>query len=185
VIITTPNFSLAEVLRASAPLTIGNISSEPMASNIGRTLRMLEKVRVTVGSRPVVITSLARSREENDSLPGASSTSAHLSGLAADIQVDGLTAEEVMAIVAPQVRQLEIDQAILYHTHVHLSADRRGRGMTLDARFGTPFREWKPRTAPIVTTASAPVPDANARSYLPGCGTLIVAVAIIGTSTLL
>jgi hypothetical protein len=184
-LIATRNFSIAQIARASSSLTVARLHTEPMASNISRTVALMERIRVRLGNRPVFLHSLARTPEHLDY---DSETSAHLPGLAADFSVEGMTPDEVMAILAPEARALGIDQLILYGDHVHASADPRERAQTLDARFGNPLRQYfgpslamKPNPDGTGTTPNAQVASSDPhRIAIPGCGTY-VAIFTVGT----
>jgi uncharacterized protein YcbK (DUF882 family) len=62
--------------------------------NLKRLAEALERVRAELGGRQIVITSGWRSKRVND-LAGGANASFHLSGMAADITVKGLTPKEV------------------------------------------------------------------------------------------
>ena len=102
------------------------------------TAYVLDKLRAHLGV-PVRITSGFRSPQVNTAVGGAQG-SQHVTGEAADIKVDGYTAEQLLnAIVA---LGLPFDQAIVYAPerggHLHVSFKRVGmnRGMALRAPAG-------------------------------------------------
>lgn len=189
--ISSPNFSEGEVLRASAPATPAEVNA--LAGNVRRTLWILERVRAIMG-RPVVIESLVRTQAENDDTPGASATSDHVRGLAADIRVPGVPAADVMAHLAPHVRALGIDQLILNGpTVVHIGAGHRQRGQLLVAAGAGTYRPYlagaiaqgipgAPATAPADATAVAPHArpgPATAAGILPLLAVAALLVALL------
>ena len=187
-LIVTKNFPLTEVRRASQSVPTARLYAEPMASHISETLRLLERIRATLGARPVIISSMVRSVTHNAEV-GGSSSSAHISGYAADIEVDGLTPVEVMNILAPQARALAIDQIIIYDGHVHVSADPRGRAQLLDGRSGgiLPWLGAGATPATVAADATA-VATAPVRSTLArfGCGShIVLAFAFLGAGSLI
>ena len=84
---------------------------------------VLDPLRYGIG--PVIITSGYRSEATNSAV-GGSLNSQHLKGQAVDIVPVTATQDEVIS----QLRQLPVDQVIVYHdsTHVHISAKPGGRG---------------------------------------------------------
>jgi hypothetical protein len=178
----SPNFTLSEVVRASKSLTLAELQSEPYPENVARLLAMMEGIRATLGHRRITLTSIGRDEAFNDSLPGASATSAHLTALAADFTVEGLTAVEAFNALRPSVRALKIDQLILYDDgHLHASADPRARGQVIDKRAKQ-------------STATAPLADANAsasdRTGTPistggGCAGVVLFLALVPASLFL
>ncbi len=165
--IGSPNFSRAEILRASLPATPAQV--ERYASNIQHTTAILERVRAILG-KPIVLESFVRTPEENRSLANASATSDHLSGLAVDVRVPGMPADEIMERLAPHVRALGIDQLIRNGPNVvHIGAGRRARGELLVASAAGGYIPYRMGTvAPIVADATraakAPASGAGAGS---------------------
>lgn len=90
----SPNFKLWEFIK--------NKSTEGLKKTIYQNLKALafalEGARKTCGNRPIKITSGFRTARHNAAVGGAPS-STHLLGLAADIQVSGLTARQVQALL--------------------------------------------------------------------------------------
>lgn len=178
----SPNFSLNEVVRASKSLTLAELQQEPYPENVARLLAMLEGIRATLGHRRITLTSIGRDVEHNASIPGASATSAHLTGLAADFTVEGLSALDAFNALRPSVRALKIDQLILYDDgHLHASADPRARGQVIDKRTQS-------------STATAPLADANAsasdRTGTPistggGCAGVVLFLATVPVAVVL
>lgn len=108
-------------------------------------LEALDPIRRAV-CRPVRVTSGYRSPAVNAAV-GGSATSAHAKGLAADIKVEGLSAEELARIVVRVVSDL--DQVIWYaperggHVHVGLRS-LLGRRQTLHAPATGGYVPWTP-----------------------------------------
>ncbi len=111
---------------------------------------VLDPLRLHLG-RPVRITSGYRSPAVNKALKGASSTSQHMVGEAADIKVDGIAAEKLATIIVQL--GLPFDQVIWYapsrggHVHVSHATKRANRGETRHAPAGGGYPAWSPRTA--------------------------------------
>lgn len=77
--------------------------------NLKRLAAFLEKVKVILGDKPVMINSAFRSKQVNDAV-GSKDTSQHRIGCAADIRIPGMTPDEVVkAVIASD---LEFDQVI-------------------------------------------------------------------------
>lgn len=147
----SPNFSLQEVRNASHSVPWARVQSEPVASNVARTLTMLEGIRATLGHRPVTITSLVRSEGHNADV-GGSANSAHLNGYGVDITVAGMTPLEVWNALRPAVRGLKIDQLVYEGDHVHVSSDPRARAEVIDLT-------GPAKSAPADATAVNQVPN--------------------------
>lgn len=166
----TKHFSLREIMEASAPATLAQLSRvEP---NIRRTLDGMERVRVLLGNRPITLESFFRTQADNDRLPNASRTSDHMQGLAVDFSVQGMTPEAVMQTLYPHLKGLGIDQIIRYRTHVHIGYGYRQRGQaSISLGDGSPLLPWTAgaQTFPISETptgapsaAKTPKPDGGA-----------------------
>lgn len=95
----SPHFSLAEL---ACKCGCGGESKPEILANVARVALMLERVRVAIGNKPIRITSGYRCPKHNKA-EGGKPQSLHLTGRAADIQVDGLTPAQVQAIVIKAV----------------------------------------------------------------------------------
>jgi len=132
----TPHFTLAEFIDSPTARTKGidNTPTGAELSNLMRLANALERVREAI-ERPIIVTSGFRSPELNRAVGGARQ-SAHLQGLAADVQVSGMTTRQ-LAIMAAKVLEGEADQVIdEYGRWVHIaiaSPKGRPRGHLLQA----------------------------------------------------
>jgi len=110
---------------------------------------VLDPLRLALGRR-VRITSGYRSPEVNRAVHG-SATSQHMLGEAADIKVEGDSAEALATVI---VRLgLPVDQVIWYaperggHVHVSFTTRRANRGQALHAPAEGGYLAWAPRLA--------------------------------------
>ena len=121
----TEHFSLAELTTSewAARNHVANTPSANELANLHKTAALLEAVRKLVGV-PIRITSGFRCAQVNSAI-GGSKTSAHMSGLAADINASGLTPRHLAdKIVASS---LSFDQLILeFGSWVHLGLSNTG-----------------------------------------------------------
>src|SRR5699024_3680533 len=69
----------------------GKVSAATVKENVRRNMYKLEAVRAKIGDKPININSGFRSVAHNNSIPGAAKNSMHMYGVAADIQVAGLS----------------------------------------------------------------------------------------------
>ena len=109
----SPHFTLSE-LTVSETAARKGLNNQPAAgskelSNLTRLAGVLEQVRSLVG-RPVVVTSGYRSKAVNKAI-GGSVSSAHMSGLAADINCPGLTPKQICQKI--EASGIQYDQLIL------------------------------------------------------------------------
>jgi hypothetical protein len=107
----TKNFSRAEML-VSNTATRKGISNEPdspgIEENILKSAKFLQLVRDKLG-KPIRVLSCYRSPAVNKAV-GGSKTSAHMKGLAVDIQVDGMSNKALAEFIRDN---FEYDQIIL------------------------------------------------------------------------
>ena len=130
----SPNFTLEELTVSDTARRLG-IPNTPIAVHLANMKVYLapglEMVRALV-RKPVRVNSAYRNPEVNRRV-GGTPTSAHPMGYAADITVDGMTAEDLARAIAAamKARTLKIDQLILESGRkvVHVSFDPRARGM--------------------------------------------------------
>jgi zinc D-Ala-D-Ala carboxypeptidase len=125
------HFSLAEFTysQTASRLGLDNRPGEAELANLERTAAVMEEVRRICGDQPVQITSGYRSPAVNAAC-GGSSTSAHMSGLAADFIVPAFGEPiDICHAIEPYLEALAIDQLIHeYGDWVHL-----GLAATADA----------------------------------------------------
>lgn len=133
----TPNFTLEEMTfsQTAARLGIVNTPSTEIIQNLKRTAGVLEQIREKGGGVPIIVSSGYRSMNLNRAIGGARS-SAHVSGLAADIG----RLKTAPIDLARMIEQsgIEFDQLILEFgrwVHVGLAPDGvKPRGEVLTAR---------------------------------------------------
>ncbi|MFK0088345.1 D-Ala-D-Ala carboxypeptidase family metallohydrolase [Pseudomonas sp. NPDC090755] len=135
----TEHFTLSEmtVSESAARLGIDNTPDAAALANLHRLCTVLESVRLLV-DKPVLVSSGYRSRALNSAI-GGSLESAHIQGLAADINVPGLSAATLAQRVADS--PLRFDQLILeYDQWVHLGLSTTGeRRQLLTIRRGSGY----------------------------------------------
>ncbi|MDD2049286.1 D-Ala-D-Ala carboxypeptidase family metallohydrolase [Pseudomonas putida] len=133
------HFTLAEmtVSENAARLNIDNSPNAETLINLRRLCAFLEQVRQLV-NQPVLVSSGFRCNQLNEVI-GGSVQSAHVDGLAADINVPGLTPRELAQRVSDS--PLMFDQLILefdqwVHVGLAVAAERR---QLLTIRKGTGY----------------------------------------------
>jgi len=129
----SPHFTLEELVfsQTAARLGIDNTPEAETLSNLRGLSNFLEAIRDKI-KKPIYISSGYRSKDLNKKI-GGSKTSAHMSGLAADIVSPsyGTPSELAEVIVA---LDLEFDQLILeFGKWVHVSVAEKPRGEMLTA----------------------------------------------------
>jgi len=88
---------------------IENTPNSSEINNLKRLAEFLEKVKVAIGGKPIMVNSAFRCKALNDAV-GSKDTSQHRVGCAADIRVPGMTPDEVVkAVIAAN---LDYDQVI-------------------------------------------------------------------------
>jgi hypothetical protein len=120
----TPHFTLEEFTLSQTASRMG-ISNQPAGQdleNVHHTAERLERVRHSLGDKPVLISSGYRCPAVNQAC-GGSPTSAHQYGLAADFTCPGAgTPYEICKILEPHLQELGVDQLIYeYGDWVHLA----------------------------------------------------------------
>jgi len=125
-VMLSPHFSLAEMTYSQTASRMG-LSNQPdllAYENLKRLCGVLEKVRTICKDNAVTITSGYRNAEVNAAV-GGSSTSAHMSGLAADFIIPGFGDPlQVCQAIEPHMVELGIDQNIWEYgdwTHMGLA----------------------------------------------------------------
>lgn len=141
------HFSLNELCVSSTAARLG-ISNLPTAAHRANLAwlasEVLEPLRALCGDVPITVTSGYRSAVVNAAI-GGSTTSDHMQGLAADVYVSGLDADQVAALLAgPGGASIPFDQVIVErHTgHLHLGAGPRQRRDFLETSDGATYTDW-------------------------------------------
>lgn len=134
----TDHFSLEEMTASetAARRGIDNTPSPAIIKNLTRTAQLLERVRVLLGSKPILVSSGYRSPALNAAV-GGSKTSAHMQGLAADFICPGFgTPLEICKLL--DSLGVNFDQLIQEGTWVHIGLAADGvkpRRQVLTAKF--------------------------------------------------
>lgn len=114
----TEHFTLEE-LTATSHRQFDNTPDTYEIVNLTRLAALLERVKVKLGGKPVMITSGFRSKQVNDSV-GSKDTSQHRIGCAADFRVPGMTPNEVVQTIVDS--GLPYDQIIReFDSWTHIS----------------------------------------------------------------
>jgi hypothetical protein len=119
----SPHFTLEELTHSDLALRNGwdNTPNGDEVANLTRLAQLLEKVKMAIGGKPVMVNSGFRSKKVNDAV-GSKDSSQHRLGCAADIRVPGMTPRQVVdACIAAKV---PFDQIILEFdawTHISVS----------------------------------------------------------------
>ena len=101
-----------------------NTPTDAELSNLVRLAEFLEVVRAVLDDRVVLINSAYRSKAVNDAV-GSKDSSQHRTGCAADIQVPGMTPDEVVKLI--RSADLEFDQVIReFDRWTHISIPLEG-----------------------------------------------------------
>jgi putative chitinase len=114
----TPHFTLAELTHTDHR-TLDNTPTPGEVANLTRLAALLERVKIALGGKPVMVNSAFRSKAVNDAV-GSKDTSQHRLGCAADIRVPGMTPRQVVeACIAAKI---PFDQIILeFDAWTHIS----------------------------------------------------------------
>ena len=165
----TPHFSRRELNYDAAPPAV--------KANLVRLAEFLEDVRAVLGV-PLRVTSAYRTPAKNASLTGASATSQHLDGTAADVVPVGMDVPGAVSKLLGAGMQARWGQLIVYpyKGHVHLSLPTRGTTGAMLAQVSPDSS--RPRYVPYTATGYvALASDAAARRQVGG-----VAVAVVGAT---
>ncbi|OWY35310.1 D-Ala-D-Ala carboxypeptidase family metallohydrolase [Herbaspirillum aquaticum] len=136
----TDHFSLSEmtVSETAARKGIDNTPSPAIIKNLTRTAQLLERVRVLLGSKPILVSSGYRSPALNAAV-GGSKTSAHMQGLAADFICPGFGTPLAICQRLDSLG-VEFDQLIQEGAWVHIGLAAEGikpRRQVLTAKFSS------------------------------------------------
>ena len=138
----TPHFTLAELTHTDHR-TLDNTPTPGEVANLTRLAALLERVKVVIGGKPVMVNSAFRSKAVNDAV-GSTDKSQHRLGCAADIRVPGMTPDEVVRSVI--TAGLPYDQIIKeFDAWTHISIPSfpnlppRKMALTIDKKGTRPF----------------------------------------------
>jgi len=129
----TPHFTLAELTHTDHR-SLDNTPNDAELANLQRLAEFLERVKTTLGGKPIMINSAFRSKAVNDAV-GSKDTSSHRLGLAADFKVPGMAPDAVLRALL----HLPYDQIIREYdawTHISISDKPRRQALIID-RQGT------------------------------------------------
>jgi zinc D-Ala-D-Ala carboxypeptidase len=114
------HFTLEELSfsEAAARLELDNTPDPTVVTNLGLVALVMEKIRMLLGNRPIVVHSGYRAVKVNEAVGGVA-TSAHCRGLACDFVCPtfGTPEEVALAILKSEI---EFDQLILEYGWVHV-----------------------------------------------------------------
>ena len=131
----SPHFSLEE-LTATDHREVDNTPDETAMVNLTRLAEFLERVKMLLNNKPIMINSAFRCKQVNDAV-GSKDTSQHRLGCAADIRVPGMTPDQVVQAIINS--GLPFDQVIREFdrwTHVSIpnreGEQPRGQALIID-----------------------------------------------------
>ena len=141
----SPHFSLEEMTHSDVATRNGwdNTPDEATTVNLTRLAEFLERVKVLLDNKPIMINSAYRSKQVNDAV-GSKDTSQHRLGCAADIRVPGMTPDQVTQAIKSS--ELPFDQVIReFDSWTHVSVPNRegeqprGMALIIDKRGTRPY----------------------------------------------
>jgi hypothetical protein len=121
----TEHFTLEELTHTDHR-QFDNTPNDAELANLQRLAEFLERVKIILRGKPIMINSAFRSKQVNDAV-GSKDTSQHRVGCAADIRVPGMKPDEV--VQALMASGLEYDQIIREFdswTHISIPNDPNG-----------------------------------------------------------
>ena len=96
----------------------GKVTTVDAVANLTRLANFLEKLKVVLGGKPIMVNSAFRSEAVNSAV-GSKNTSDHRRGCAADIRVPGMTPDEVTrAIIASDLAYAQVIREFDRWTHI-------------------------------------------------------------------
>ena len=138
----SPNFTLEE-LTFTDHREFDNTPNTFEKANLVRLAGFLERVKTTLGGKPVMVNSAFRSKQVNDAV-GSKDTSQHRLGCAADIRVPSLTPDQVVKAI--MAAKLPFDQLIREFdrwTHISvtntLNGTPRNQVLIIDGKGTRPY----------------------------------------------
>jgi len=115
----TEHFTLEE-LTHTEHRELENTPNETELANLKRLAEFLERVKIVLGGKPIMVNSAFRSKEVNDAV-GSKDTSQHRVGCAADLRVPGMTPDEVVkAIIASGIGYDQVIREFDRWTHISI-----------------------------------------------------------------
>ena len=161
----TPHFTRAELNYNAAPATV--------RANLEALAALLEQARAVIGA-PLRVTSGYRPRAVNDATSGASATSQHMDGTAADVVPLGVPLAVAMQRLAGSAVRGAWGQVIVYPYGSHLHIALPTRGKVGEMLVQTSPDSSNPRYAPY-TLATLQVASADATRRAAPLAVLAVA----------
>jgi uncharacterized protein YcbK (DUF882 family) len=105
---------------------IENTPNDREINNLKRLADFLEKVKVVLNNKPIMINSAFRCKALNDAV-GSKDTSQHRVGCAADIRVPGMTPDEVVkAVIAADLPYDQVIREFDRWTHISIPNELSG-----------------------------------------------------------
>ena len=134
----SPHFTLAELTHTDHR-SLDNTPTQIEISNLQRLAQFLETVKITLGGKPIIISSGFRSKAVNDAV-NSKDTSQHRLGLAADFRVPGMTPDAVVrAIIAAKLPYDQLIREFDAWTHISISGKPRRQALIIDKDGTRPF----------------------------------------------
>jgi zinc D-Ala-D-Ala carboxypeptidase len=131
----SPHFTLSELIFSQNAVRSGinNAPSSDVIRNLTRLAGVLEQIRGLTG-KPVSVSSGYRSPAVNSLTPGSAKNSAHVLGLAADINCFGMSPLALAQLIRDSA--IELDQLIYEGAWVHVGlSEGKPRRQVLTAYF--------------------------------------------------
>ena len=122
----TEHFTLEELTHTDHR-EFDNTPNDAEVANLIRLAEFLERVKMVLRGKPIMVNSAFRSKQVNDAV-GSKDTSQHRVGCAADIRVPGMTPNEVVQTL--MASGLEYDQIIREFDswcHISIPNDPNGK----------------------------------------------------------
>ena len=134
----TEHFTLAE-LTTTSHRQFDNTPNDAEMANLVLLAEFLEKVKMYLDGKPIMINSAFRSKQVNDSV-GSKDTSQHRTGSAADIRVPGMSPDAVVrALVASDLPFDQVIREFDSWTHVSIADKPRKQALVIDRQGVRPF----------------------------------------------
>jgi hypothetical protein len=134
----TEHFTLEE-LTTTSHRQFNNTPNDAEMANLVLLAEFLEKVKMYLDGKPIMVNSAFRSKQVNDSV-GSKDTSQHRTGSAADIRVPGMTPDAVVrALVASDLAFDQVIREFDAWTHISISPAPRRQALIIDRAGTRPF----------------------------------------------